>query len=152
MIVETDHERGDEIEFSSEIGEGSKGLNARNNATDTEQACDFRKHREVIHVETKSLMPEQLRDVQEISCAAAKIENALGAQQIEFNFANAANVDVDPAFEVEIFRPVFPWIFDSVALVDFLEIWPINRFNNPGGFEWEPGSMEKPPRMFSCAG
>ncbi len=115
MIVETDHKRGDEIEFSSEIGEGSKRLNARNNATDSEQACDFRKHREVIHVETKSLMPEQLRDVEKISCAATKIENALGAQQIEFNFANAANVDVDPAFEVEIFRPVFAWIFDSIT-------------------------------------
>src|SRR5438067_3475107 len=137
MIIETDHKRGDEIEFTFEIGQGSKRFNARNNATDSEQACDFRKHREVIHVETKSLMPEQLRDVQKISSAAAKIENALGPQQIEFNFANAANVDIDPAFEVEIFRPVFPWIFDSVALADFLEIWTINRFNNPGGFEWE---------------
>ena len=152
MIIETDHKRGDEIEFTFEIGQGSKRFNARNNATDSEQACDFRKHREVIHVETKSLMSEQLRDMQKISSAAAKIENALGPQQIEFNFANAANVNVDPALEVEIFRPVFAGICDSVTLANLLKIRPINRFNNPDGFEWEPGSMEKPSRMFSCAG
>src|SRR5260370_23161606 len=141
MIVETDHERGDKIEFSSEIGEGSKGLNARNNATDTEQACDFRKHREVIHIETKSLVPEQLCDVQKIPCAAAKVEDALAAQQIEFNFANPANVDVDPAFEVEILRPVFASIFDSVALAPFLDIWAIACFDNPSRFDCAPCSL-----------
>jgi hypothetical protein len=71
-------------------------------------------------------MPEQLRDVQKISSAAAKIENALGPQQIEFNFANAAHVNVDPALEVEIFRPVFAGICDSVTLADLLKIRPIN--------------------------
>ena len=99
---------------------------------------------QVIHIETKSLMPEQLCDMQKISGAAAKIENALGPRQIEFNFANPANVDVNPAVKIEIFRPVFAWIFDGVALADLLENRPIDCFNNPAGLERKPGSVKKP--------
>src|SRR6266513_2660010 len=152
MVVEADHEGGDEIKFSFEIGKGGKRLNARDNAADTEQARDFRKHRQVIHIETKSLMPEQLCDMQKIPGAAAKIENALWPRQIEFNFPNPANVDLNPAVKIEIFRPVFAWIFDSVALANLLKIGPINCFNNSAGLEGKPGSVNKPASVFSCAG
>ncbi len=152
MVVEADHEGGDKIKSSSEIGKRSKRLNARDNATDSEQACDFRKHRQVIQIETKSLMSEQLRDMEKISGATAKIENAPWPRQIEFNFANAANVDVNPAFKIEIFRLVFAWIFDGVALANLLKIGPINCFNNSSGLEWNPRFVKKPARMFSCAG
>src|SRR5206468_5123398 len=108
--------------------------------------------RQVIHIETKSLMPEQLCDMQKIPGAAAKIENALWPRQIEFNFANPANVDLNPAVKIEIFRPVFAWIFDGVALADLLKIGPINCFNNSSGLEWNPRFVKKPARMFSCAG
>jgi hypothetical protein len=152
MIIETDHERRDEIEFASEMGKGSKGLNARNNAADSEQACDFTKHREVIHVETKSRMPEQLRDVQKIPCAAAKIENALRARHVELDLANSANVDIDPVFEIEIFRPVFTWIFDSVALANLLETCTIDRIGYAPGFETKTVWPKKPERVPSGAG
>ncbi len=56
-------------------------------------------------------MPEQLRDVQKISSPAAKIKNALWVRQIELDLANAANVDVDPAVKIEIFRPILTGIF-----------------------------------------
>src|SRR5207248_2463377 len=102
-----------------------------------------------IQIETKSFMPEQLRDMQKISGATAKIENALWPRQIEFNFANAANVNVNPAVKIEIFRPVFAWIFDGVALADLLKIGTINCFNNSTGLEWNPGSVKKPAGM--CA-
>ena len=35
----------------SEIGKGTKGLNARNHARHTEQVSDFGKHGDVIHIE-----------------------------------------------------------------------------------------------------
>src|SRR5438046_10154065 len=98
------------------MGKRSKSRNPRDNATNSDQPCDFRKHRQVIQIETKSLMSEQLRDMQKISGTTAKIENAFWPRQIEFNFANAANIDLNPAFKIQIFRPVFAWIFDGVAL------------------------------------
>jgi hypothetical protein len=90
--------------------------------------------------------------MQKISRATAKIENALWSRQIEFDFANSANVNINPAVKIEIFWPVFARVFNGVALADLLKIRPINRFNNSAGLEWNTGSVKKPARMFSRAG
>ena len=45
-------------------------------------------------------MTQQLGDVQEISCAAAEIEDAPGTRQIEFDLANPTNIDSDPTVEI----------------------------------------------------
>ena len=152
MIVETNHERGDEVEFMSEIGKGTKGLNARNHARHTEQVSDFGKHRDVIHIEAKPLVSEQLRDVQKIPDTATKIEDVLRPRQIEFNFANAANVDVDPSVEVEIFRPIFARIFDSVAPANLLEPVGIDCLDHSRRLEAKTVRPKKPERVPSGAG
>jgi hypothetical protein len=97
-------------------------------------------------------MAEQLCDMQKITGATAKIENALAPRQIELDLANAANVDADPAVKIEILRPIADWIFKAVALTNLLELRPINRFNDPFGFEWKPGSVKEPARVLSRAG
>ncbi len=88
--------------FSSEVRERTKWLNLLNYAADTKQARDFAEHRQTIDVQANSGMTEQLRDVEKVSCAAAEIENLLWSRQIEFKLANSADVDSDPAFEIEI--------------------------------------------------
>ena len=51
VIVEANHERRDEIEFFSEIGERVKGPDLLDYSPDAEQPCQFTKHRQPIHVE-----------------------------------------------------------------------------------------------------
>jgi hypothetical protein len=80
MIVEANHERGDDIEFLTEVWEPTQCLDLLNDAANTEQARDFPEHWQAIHVETNSGMAEELRNVEKISCAAAQIENALGTR------------------------------------------------------------------------
>src|SRR4030095_699694 len=93
MIVEANHESGNDIEFLAEVREWTKRLNSLNDAVDTEQTRDFPKHWQAIHVEANSGMTEELRDVEKVSCAAAQIENPLGTCQIEFELANPADVN-----------------------------------------------------------
>src|SRR5213592_4408687 len=66
-----------------------------------------------IHVEADPAMAQQLSDVEKISHSAANIEDLFRARQIELDLANPADVDFDPAIEVEIFRPVRTGICDS---------------------------------------
>src|SRR5215831_17333769 len=83
VIVEADHECSYQIEFLSEIRERKKRQYSLNDAVDTQQACDFPKHWQPIHVETNSRMTEQLRDVKKVTCAAAQIENPFRTRKIE---------------------------------------------------------------------
>ena len=96
-------------------------------------------------------MTQQLGDVEEISCAAAKIENALGARQIEFDLANSPNVDSDPAVEIEIFGPVRAGICDRVSLTNPVEGNRIDCFDNPFFVQRESTGSEKSERMFPRA-
>src|SRR5512132_4742325 len=106
MIVEANHERGNDIEFLTEVWERMKRLNSLNDTANTEEACDFPEHWQAIHVEANSGMTEELRDVEKVSCAAAQIENALGTRQVEIKLANPTDVNSDPTIESEIFRAV----------------------------------------------
>jgi hypothetical protein len=97
-------------------------------------------------------MTQQLGYVQEISCAAAKIENVPGTRQIEFGLANSPNVDSDPTLEIEIFRPVCAGICDRVTPANLRETNRIDRFDDPVFIQREPTGSEQPERMFPRAG
>ena len=96
-------------------------------------------------------MTQQLGNVEEIACAAAEIEDALGARQIEFDLTNSPNVDSDPPIEIEIFRPVRAGICDRVSLANLLESNRIDCFDNPFFIQREPTGSEKSERMFPRA-
>src|SRR6266487_4624798 len=97
-------------------------------------------------------MAEQLGYVEKISCAAAKVEDALGTRQIEFDLANPANIDSDPAVEIEIFRPVCAGICDRVSLANLLESNRIDCFDDSFFTQRKPIRSKKPEGMFSRAG
>ena len=96
-------------------------------------------------------MIQQLGYVQEISCAAAKVEDAPGTRQIEFGLANSPDVDSNPTIEIEVFRPVCAGIGYRVTLANPRETNRIDRFDDPFFIQREPASSEKPERMFSRA-
>jgi len=92
VIVEANHESGNEIELLTEVRKRTKRFDSLNNAANTEQARDFPEHCQSIHVETNAGMTKQLRDVKEISCTATQIENLPGARDVEFKLANPFSV------------------------------------------------------------
>src|SRR4030095_12956995 len=82
VVVEANHERGNDIEFLTEVWERTKRLDSLNHAADTQHACGCSEQWQWIHVEAASRMTEQLRDVEKVSCATAEIENPLGTRQV----------------------------------------------------------------------
>jgi|SRR5437764_10448840 len=130
VIVEANHEGGNDIEFLTEVREWTKRLNSLNYTADTEQARDFSEHWQAIHVEPDSGMTEKLRNVEKVSCAAAQIENLLGTSHVEFKLTNPANVNSNPAVEIEIFRPVRAGICHQVLPANLLESGRIDCFDD----------------------
>ncbi len=90
-------------------------------------------------------MTQQLGYVQEISCAAAKIEDASGTRQIEFRLANSPDVDSDPTLEIEIFWPVCTRICDFVTLANLSETHRIDRFDDLFFVQREPFFVQREP-------
>src|SRR6266576_4632253 len=131
VVVEANHERGNDIEFFTELWERTKRLDLLNDTADTKQTRDFPEHWQAIHVEANSGMTEELRDVEKVSCAAAQIENALGTRQVEFKLANPPDVNSDPAIEIKIFRPVRARICYDVPPANLLEASRIDCLNDP---------------------
>src|ERR1700730_12419981 len=148
VVVEANHESCDEIKFLSKIGQRPNSFDSLDYTADPEQTCNFLEHGQTVHIKTESGMTQQLGYVEEISRAAAKIENALGARQIEFDLANSPNVDSDPAIEIEILRPVCAGICDRVSLANLLESNRIDCFDNPFFVQRESTGSEKSERMF----
>ncbi len=130
VVVEANHKGGDEIEFSSQNQEGMKSSDSLDHAMNAEETSDFSEHGQAVQIETKSAMPEQLGDIEEISRAAANVENALPAGEIEFDVANTANIDGDPPVEIEIFPPIIGGLADRVTLANLPESYRLDRFNN----------------------
>jgi hypothetical protein len=130
VIVEANHESGNDVEFLSETRQWTKRLDLLNNTADTEQARNFPKHCYTIYVEANSGMTEELRDVEKVPCAAAQIENALGTRHVEFKLANPPDVNSDPTVEIEIFRPVRAGICHRVALANLFELDWIDCLND----------------------
>ena len=135
VIVEANHEGGNDVELLTEVRERTKRLDPLNDATNTEQARNFTEHRQAIHVEANSGMTQKLRDVEKVSCAAAQIEDLLGTRQIELKLANPPNVDADPAIEIEIFRPVRAGICYSVSSANLLKTSRIDCLDDPLRFQ-----------------
>src|ERR1700752_2472616 len=106
MTIEADQEGSDHVELPYGVGQRNKSVDLPDHTAHAEQARKVPKHGELIQIETEPLMTEELSDVKEVSCTAGKIENSLRAHQIDFNLAKPTNVDVDPSFEIQIFRPV----------------------------------------------
>src|SRR6266576_6986918 len=131
VVVEANHERGNDIELLSETWQGAKRLDSLNDAADTEQACDFPEHWQAIHVEANSGMTEELRDVEKVSCAAAQIENALWTRHVEFKLANPPDVDSDPTIEIEIFWPVRAGVCYGISPANLLEASRIECLDDP---------------------
>ena len=151
VIVEANHERGNDIEFLTEVREWTKRLDSLNDAADTEQARDFPKHRQAIHVEADSGVTEELRDVEKVSCAAAQIENPLRTCQVEFKLANPSDVNSDPAVEIEIFRPVRAGICYGVSPANLLETSRVNCLDDALCLQLKAVGAEQSERMFSRA-
>ena len=97
-------------------------------------------------------MTEQLGDVQEISCAAAKIENPSGARQIQLDLANSPDVDSDPTIQIKILGPVCARICYRVTFANLCEPNWVDRFDHPILVQRKPTGSKKPERMFSSAG
>ena len=152
VAVEANHKGGDEIEFSSQVREGTKSLDSLDYATNAEKRGDFCEHRYAVQIETKSGMPEKLGDVEKISFATAEIENAFSARQIELDVTNAANVDANPAVEIEIFPPVLGRIASCVAPANLLESDRVDRFNNTLFLERKAVRAKRSKRVLSGAG
>jgi hypothetical protein len=152
VIVKANHERSDEIEFLSEVGQGTESFDALDYAAYAEQTRDFPEHGQAIHIKPNSGVAEQLSDIKKVPRAAAEIENPLRSRQIEFELANPADVDFDPTVQIQILWPVGAGICDSVSLTNLFETSWINRFDHSFCIKLEPIRSEKPERMFSRAG
>ena len=148
VIVKANHESGNEIEFLSEAGEGTKRLNLLNDTAHIEQTRDFPEHRQPIHVEANSGMAEELCDVKKISGAAAEVENSLGPRQIEFELANPADVNSDPTVEIEILGPIRAGICHSVSSANLLKRDWIDRLDNTLCLQREPIRAQYPEGVF----
>jgi len=152
VIVKANHEGSDEIEFLSKVGERTESLDSLDYAVDTEESRNFPEHRDAINIETKSGMTEELRNVEEVSCAAAEVQNPLWARQIEFKRANPADVNSDPTLKIEIFRPVRAGICDSISPTNLIETSWIDCFDHPFCIKREAIRSQQSQRMFSRAG
>jgi len=152
MIVEADHERGNDIELLTKLRERTERLNLLNDATNTKQACDFTEHRQAIQVEADPRMSKKLGDIKKISCATPQIENLFGPREVELKLANPPDVHSNPAIKIEIFWPVRPRICYGVSLANVLEPSWIDRFNNALCLQREPVRAQHPEGVFSRAG
>jgi len=151
MVVEANHEGGNQIELLTEVRELTKRLDSLNDATNTQESCDFPKHWQAVHIEANSGMTKELRDIQKVSCAAAQIENLLGAGEVEFKLPNPPDVNADPTIKIEIFRPVRAGICYRVSLAKLLERSWIDCLNNALCVQREPVRAQHPEGVFSRA-
>src|SRR5262245_4391438 len=149
MIVEANHERGNDIEFLTKVRERTERLNSLNDAMNTEQACDFTEHRQAIHIEADSGMTKKLRDIKKVSCATAQIENLFGPREVESKLPNPPDVHSNPAIKVKIFRPVRPRICYRVPLANLLEAVRMDSLDNTPCLEREAVRAQHPQSVFS---
>ena len=105
----------------------------------------------VDEIEAEPLVTEQLSDVKKISCTAAKIENSLRAHEIDFDLADPANVDVDPSFEIQIFRPIDGRTLNGIAPANLLETLGIDRFDYSLCLQTKTVRPKKAEGVPSCA-
>jgi len=152
VIVKANHEGSNEIEFLSKVGERTESVDSLDYAVNTQESRNFPEHRHAIDIKAKSGMTEQLRNVEEVSCAAAEIQNPFRSRQIEFKLTGPADIDFNPTLQIEIFRPVRAGICDRVSPTNLLERSWIDCFDHPFCLKREAISSQQPERMFSRTG
>ena len=94
--VKTNPMACDEIEFFAEIGQGNARIDSPNNSRHVEV---FRHRPEewiIIEVETEAAVSEELADIEKISGAGSKVQDAQWRGTIEPEILCAADIDVDP--------------------------------------------------------
>ena len=96
-------------------------------------------------------MTEELRDVEKVSCAAAQIENALGTRHVEFKLANPANVNADPAVEIQVFGPVRARICHCILATNLFELYRIDCVNDALRLQRKAIRAQHPEGTFSRA-
>ena len=78
-------------------------------------------------------MAKHFADVEEVTGAAADIEDVAGPGIIEFKFADTLQVDLHPGFQVEVLRRSVTRIFDCIFPSNFLERGRIDGSDNGSG-------------------
>src|SRR5260370_29141590 len=94
--METNPMPGNEIEFFSKIGQRNLWMNPRDHAADIEKFGSASEERLLVCIEAKPFVTEEPADMEEISGAASKIENADGRSSIEPKILCVCDVDADP--------------------------------------------------------
>src|SRR6266542_3168102 len=94
--VKADAVAGHEIEFLSEIGQRRLRFDAPNDAPNVEELGCPAKERLLIGVEPEPVVPEEPAEIQEVTRAAAKIQDIKGRGTIEPKILRAFNVYADP--------------------------------------------------------
>jgi hypothetical protein len=149
VIIEANHEGGNNIELLSQVRERTKRLNSLNNTADAEQACYFSKHRQAIYIKTHPGMTEQFCNVKKVSCAAAEIQYPLWPRQIEFKLTDPANVDSDPALEIKILWPICSGICYGIPSANLFKLDRINRIDDALCPKHKPVGVQHPERVLS---
>jgi len=142
--VKTDHVRGDHIELAAEIGQRLIRLDPPDHSLHAEQVDHLREAALLIEIHPENVVAEQLADVEKIAGAAPDIEDAFAAAEIEAEIAHALEVDLHPALDLEIFRPLVTRIVHRVAIVDLLELLAVDGRRDPGGIETQWGAADHP--------
>jgi len=94
--METDTVTGDEIESFFQIRERGLRGDPRNDAVNAEKLCRAAPKCVVVRVQAESFVAKETAEIEEVTGAAAKIENLKRWRAIEPEILDMLNVDADP--------------------------------------------------------
>jgi len=151
VVVETNPVGRDQVELFSKRRKRSEWLDRPDHALDLKQSRDVAKHWLLIGVEADAVVAKQLSYINEVTCTAAEIENALRRLRVEAGPSNLRQVDVDPMFELQILRPAFSRRIGFVALPNSRKLIEIDRLNDAIPVQLEPRWDKPASDVFSRA-
>ena len=94
--MKTDAMAGDEVEFSSQIGQRRLRMNSRDNATNAEKLGRSLEERVLVRIDSEAFVAEEPAEVKKITGAAAQIENLKRRCAIEPKVLDVFKVDAEP--------------------------------------------------------
>lgn len=92
--------RGNQIESLVQIGQGNIGIDPRNDSTDLKQLERVAKKLMIVQIKAKHLVAEKFADIEEITRAAAEVENGERRRTIEPDILRAFDVDPNPVWNI----------------------------------------------------
>ena len=128
--------RGDEIELFAQIWQRSLRIDSRDDAVNAKKIGRAAKERFVIGIEPETFVAEEPAEVEEITRAAAKIQDVERRRPIEPEVLDALYVHADPIVRVLVgvdlscVRPI------GVTLAQFYQLVSINRGENAPRTYW----------------